>query len=33
LAEPIDRPFWKNYDYIEAMPLDEALSYPVVGEA
>jgi hypothetical protein len=33
LAEPIDLPFWKRYDYVEAMPLDEALAYPVVGEA
>jgi hypothetical protein len=33
LAEPINRPFSKRYDYIEATPLNEALNYPVVGEA
>jgi hypothetical protein len=33
LNEPIDRPSWKNYDYVEAMPLDEALNYPCCGEA
>lgn len=33
LAEPINRPFWKHYDYTEAMPLNEALNFPVVGEA
>ena len=32
LAEPIHRPLWRNY-YTEAMPLDEAENYPVVGEA
>jgi hypothetical protein len=33
LAEPIDRQFWRRYDYVEAMPLAEAENYPVVGEA
>jgi hypothetical protein len=33
LDQPIDRPTWKRYDYVEAMPLDEALSWRVVGEA
>jgi hypothetical protein len=33
LAEPIDRPFWRRYDFIEAMPLEQALNYPVCGEA
>jgi hypothetical protein len=33
LGEPIDRAFWKRYDFIEAMPLNQALNYPVCGEA
>jgi hypothetical protein len=33
LDEPIDRPSWKRYDYIESMPLDEAIQWPCCGEA
>jgi hypothetical protein len=33
LDQPIDRPFWKLYDYIESMALGEALTWPIVGEA
>jgi hypothetical protein len=33
LSEPIDRPFWRNYDFTEAMRLEQAEDYPVCGEA
>jgi hypothetical protein len=33
LAEPIERPFWRNYDFVETMPLSEAMAWPICGEA
>jgi hypothetical protein len=32
LVRPADRSTWRYYDFIEAMPLDDALAWPCAGE-